>query len=89
MPDINDLIYIRSGEAIRIEDVKSGNMNMVEIGVAHRPLAMYNGPYSFTPTEEQQTVAISGRLAEQDIIIQPIPHNYGRIEWDGSSLNII
>ena len=48
----------------------------------------YSGDYDFTPTEELQTVSIAGKTASENITIQPIPTNYGRIERQGTILTI-
>lgn len=48
----------------------------------------YTGSYDFTPTQETQTVNISGLRARHDITINPIPSNYGLIIWDGSVLKV-
>lgn len=49
---------------------------------------VYTGAYEFTPTQETQTVFISGMKATQDITINPIPSNYGLITWNGSFLTV-
>ena len=46
----------------------------------------YAGPYTFTPDDDTQIVEIEGLKATANITINPVPHTYGRIEWDGSSL---
>lgn len=48
----------------------------------------YEGPYEFTPTQETQVVAIELKTATEDIVINPIPSNYGLIAWDGSVLTV-
>lgn len=48
----------------------------------------YEGEYEFAPTSEYQTISISGLKAEHDIIIDPIPSNYGLITWNGSTLTV-
>ena len=48
----------------------------------------YDGDYEFTPTEETQTVNIENKMAVQDITINPIPSNYGRITWNGSTITV-
>lgn len=48
----------------------------------------YEGTYEFTPTESTQTVQIEGKKATQDIVINPIPTNYGRITWNGSFIKV-
>lgn len=49
---------------------------------------VYDGPYEFTPTTAAQTAQIADKLAVEDIIINPIPSNYGLIAWDGSTLTV-
>lgn len=48
----------------------------------------YDGSYKFTPTQETQTVQIKGLTAKENITINPIPSNYGKITWDGSTLKV-
>lgn len=48
----------------------------------------YRGSYEFTPSEEQQIVQIDGKMAEENIVIKPIPSNYGLITWDGVTLTV-
>lgn len=48
----------------------------------------YEGSYEFTPTQETQTVEVSGLRCEQNITINPIPSNYGLITWNGSTLTV-
>lgn len=49
---------------------------------------LYDGPYEYTPTQSTQTVQIDGKQATQDIIINPIPSNYGLVQWNGAYLMI-
>ena len=48
----------------------------------------YEGDYEFTPSSETQTIAIKNLMATDDIIINPIPNNYGLIGWNGSFLTV-
>ena len=52
------------------------------------PVEQYTGPYEFTPGEETQTISIAYKQATADITINPIPSNYGRIAWDGTTLTV-
>ena len=45
----------------------------------------YHGSLEITPGDEPQTVECAGLFMPQDIVINPIPSNYGRIERDGVS----
>ena len=66
------------------KDISVGLDTKIEAAITEH----YRGPYEFTPTSEAQTIPVSGLLAERDITIQPIPNNYGLIEWNGSTLTI-
>ena len=48
----------------------------------------YKGEYEFTPSSEIQEIQIEGEIATQNIIINPIPSNYGLITWNGSVLTV-
>ncbi len=48
----------------------------------------YAGPYEYTPTEDTQTVAISHKMATENIVINPIPFNYGLVTWNGVTLTV-
>ena len=59
---------------------------------AHEGIPVYPSPYSgtidITPTEEAQTVPTSGYMMMTDIVVEPIPSNYGLITWDGTTLTV-
>lgn len=48
----------------------------------------YTGEYEFTPSQDAQTIPIEGLRATQNIIINPIPDNYGLITWNGSTITV-
>lgn len=48
----------------------------------------YSGPYEVTPSEDAQTLEISGKKGTDNIVINAIPSNYGRIAWDGTALTV-
>lgn len=48
----------------------------------------FEGPYEWTPSEDTQTVPISGKTATQNIVISPIPSNYGLITYNGSVITV-
>ncbi len=48
----------------------------------------YEGEYTLTPTEDTQTLPTDGRLMAADVVIEPIPTNYGRIEYDGVGITL-
>ena len=46
----------------------------------------YAGPYEITPAESAQTLATAGLGMIADVVVAPIPNNYGLVTWDGSVL---
>lgn len=60
----------------------------IQVVVAGLP-AEYPGPYVVTPGNAAQTLPTAELLTTQNIIINPIPSNYGRILWDGTTMTII
>lgn len=48
----------------------------------------YSGRIEVTPSEEEQTLETSGYMMMQDIIVNPIPSNYGLITYNGSIITV-
>ena len=48
----------------------------------------YTGPYEVTPTEQEQTLPTTDKVLAANIVINPIPSNYGLITWNGSTLKV-
>lgn len=48
----------------------------------------YEGPVTVTPSEETQVLATAGLRMLEDVTVNPIPSNYGRISRDGSILTV-
>lgn len=49
---------------------------------------LYRGAYTVTPTEETQTLETQGLLMSTNVVINPIPQNYGLITQIGSMIRI-
>ena len=49
---------------------------------------VYDGEYEFAPTTETQVINTANKTLTNNIVINPIPSNYGRITWDGGRLTI-
>ena len=70
------------------------NDNLVQVSaelttdVLSGKAAIYDGEYSFTPTQSTQTIGIKGKVAKNNITINPIPSNYGLITWNGAVLTV-
>ena len=48
----------------------------------------YLGPYEVTPSSEEQILSTSGLLLTGNIRINPVPSNYGRVDWNGSYITV-
>ena len=48
----------------------------------------YEGEYVVTPSEETQTLPTARKRLEQNVIVEPIPSNYGRISYSGSVITV-
>lgn len=59
---------------------------------AHEGIPIYPTPYSgtidVTPSGERQTLPTAGYMLQADIVVEPIPSNYGLITWDGTTLTV-
>ena len=51
-------------------------------------IPIYSDGYTVTPGEKAITINCSGKRMSQDIIVSPIPSNYGRVEWNGVALRV-
>ena len=48
----------------------------------------YTGAYSVTPSQEEQTLETTNKRMTQDVVVNPIPSNYGLISWNGSVITV-
>lgn len=48
----------------------------------------YTGPTEFAPSQDYQTIDTHDKMMVEDIIIDPIPQNYGLITWNGSTITV-
>lgn len=60
--------------------------NIVKISDYAYPV--YTGVTQVTPSSETQTLATENKTVTANIIINPIPSNYGLITWNGSVLTV-
>lgn len=56
--------------------------------VTEYDLPIYTGQTEITPSEETQILQTESRTVLQNIIVNPIPSNYGLITWNGSTLTV-
>lgn len=48
----------------------------------------YTGTYEVTPTQETQILNTTNLMMAENVVINPIPSNYGLITWNGSVLTV-
>lgn len=48
----------------------------------------YTGTYEVTPSDETQTLNVEGKRMAHPLVVDPIPSNYGRIDWNGAILTV-
>lgn len=57
-----------------------GNVNVG--GVIKEEPNYYDGEYQITPSQEAQTLKTSQKLLVEDIIVNPIPKEYGKVTYN-------
>ena len=56
--------------------------------VIGQDLTTYTGVTEVTPTTAEQVLDTSNKVVARNIVINPIPSNYGLITWNGSTLTV-
>ena len=51
-------------------------------------LPEYEGSYEVTPTEDTQVLNTKDKQTRENIVINPIPQNYGLITYNGSTITV-
>lgn len=74
------LISVSGDKPLKLSQINTGS------GGGTRP--HYQGETEFVPTQSYQTVPTAGLLVDADIVIDPIPSNYGKITWNGAFLTV-
>ena len=48
----------------------------------------YSGNYEIEPSENYQTIPMEGLRAAHNVVVDPIPNNYGLITYDGTGITV-
>lgn len=56
--------------------------------VVEHDLPVYTGETVVTPSTSEQVLATAEKVVTRNIVINPIPSNYGLITWNGSTLTV-
>lgn len=82
----NDTVEVASrNDVVNISSPSGSVVDMRSVVVSGLP---YSGPYEVTPSREQQVLSTMFTTPSQNIVINPIPSNYGLVTWNGSALTI-
>lgn len=52
------------------------------------PVIYYGGEYEVTPSTEPIVISTRQKYLSENITVNPIPHNYGLVSWNGLGLRI-
>lgn len=56
--------------------------------VVREALPAYDGPMEVTPGGVPQVLLTTGKSLYSDIVVNPVPPNYGLITWDGTIITV-
>lgn len=56
--------------------------------VVEHDLPVYTGETNITPSTSEQVLNTAEKVVTRNIVINPIPSNYGLITWNGSTLTV-
>ena len=81
-----ELNLIMPGEAeCELTTVQDGEVGLVTVAGSYPP---YQGETTITPSNEQQILQTAMKSVLTNIVINPIPNNYGLITWDGTKITV-
>ena len=84
---------MRAGDTVVID----GELSLVipcdgECGIVTKvigqDLPTYTGATIVTPSTSEQVLNTADKVVTRNIVINPIPSNYGLITWNGSTLTV-
>lgn len=58
------------------------------IKITEYDLPVYDGATEITPSNQAQVLQTSNKAVTRNIVVNPIPSNYGLITWNGSTLTV-
>lgn len=76
--------YILKGSLQEDNDILKGSLSF---GYT-KPTNEYVGDYEVTPNEDEQILLTAQKHLNKNIVVKPIPSNYGKISWNGAVLTI-
>lgn len=80
-------LHVLQPDSVHLSVGNSGGMALA-VGAAIYASSAYHGDYSVTPTSYAQTLPTAGHTLRGDIVVEPIPSNYGLITYNGSTITV-
>lgn len=74
--------------SVELEEFKAIKVGLSDISLRVGSIPPYTGDYTITPSGETQVLQTAGKSTISNIVINPIPSNYGRITWNGYTLTV-
>lgn len=86
---VGNVNRVQQGE-VHVVGISSGQLRAARVdqAVVDYGAGAYEGDYYVTPGDEEQVLPTQGKRLTEDLVIGPIPSNYGRITWNGSTLTV-
>lgn len=82
-----ELVQIIDGDALLDSVIDGEAGSIIETG-GRSDQPVYTGPTEVTPSTQRQRLNTAMMSMTSDIIVHPIPNNYGLITWNGSALTV-
>lgn len=71
---------------VTFDEEQSFSADFGSVQVRYIDHETYTGETVVTPSDEPQTLYTANLVVGADIVINPIPSNYGLISWSGSGI---
>lgn len=87
----NVVLEIAAEDGIEFSIADNQDTAVLRIGnplIIRDPDPPYEGPYTVTPSASRQTLATRGYAMTGNVVIEPIPQNYGLVSYNGSIITI-
>ena len=90
---VHDTVVLDGELSLILPNDVSGSLDVVmdgDVGVIVESgrLPVYDGATEITPSAETQILETDQHALRSNIVINPIPSNYGLITWDGSTITV-
>ena len=81
-----DMLIVQTidGDAVISAQIDGETSNFMPVETTE----VYTGETEVTPTDETQTLQTAGLKVPENIIVKPIPSNYGKVSYNGSFIFI-